>query len=389
MYPFILLTIIYSNRSWFAGRKLDACIRFFSVIFSFFALQAFLCAQTELHPYENLKFLKTYATLQQSSPQVFENVTLRNTLKNIESAMNVAIWLDRRIDGEQLVQLKSGQRTFLECIQQLCSQTNTEIAWLENILYIAPSGQSSKIEMAYWKLMTERDCEAWRKKGPPLQWDVPTEVKNILEQCKKTLSFKIEGLDRIEHDLWAPKSIPEASIAAQWTCLLSGFDRSLKTVNRQNFMIEEIPEASDVVFEYSTQLQKMKPPQIQEWKANWPTAIAKSGTKKGGTSIKAPVTAHRAIILAGLADRFAVLNKPPEFEKLRSTLDYDGELAGLIGPLGKQIGLTIEPWPLPAETAKRKVHVHVKVASIDEILATIAKQTDLQIKRTDKTVSIQ
>ncbi len=389
MYPFILLTIIYPTRCCIAGHQLDVCIRFFSVILSFFALQAFLFAQTELHPYENSKFLKTYTTLQQSSSQVFENVTLRNTLENIESAMNVAIWLDRRIDGEQLVQLKSGQRTFFECVQAICSQTNTEIAWLENILYIAPSHQSSKIETAYWKLMTERDCETWRKKGTPLQWDAPSEVKSIFEQCKKSLSVKIEGLDRIEHDLWAPKSIPEASLAAQWTCLLSGFDRSLKTVNRQNFAIESIPETSDVVFDYSSQIQKMKPTQIQEWKAAWPTAVPKSGGKKGSTSIKAPVAAHRAIVVAGLADKLAAINKPPDFEKLRYTLDHDGELAGLIGPLGKQIGLTIAPWPLPPEMAKRQVRVHVKEASIDEILSKIAKQTDLQIKRTDKTVSIQ
>ena len=389
MYPFILLTIIYSIRSCVVWCKLEARIRFFSVILSFFALQAFLYAQTELHPYENSRFLKTYATLHQSSSQVFENITLRNTLENIESAMNVAIWLDRRIDGEQLVQMKSGQRTFLECVQEICSQTNTEIACLENILYIAPSHQSSKIETAYWKLMIERDCEAWRKKGTPLQWNVPSEVKSILEQCKKSLSVKIEGLDLLEHDLWAPKSIPEASLAAQWTCLLSGFDRSLKTVNRQSFTIETIPEASDVVFEYSTQIQKMKPAQIQEWKARWPTAIPKSNGKKGATLIKAPVAAHRAIIVAGLADKLATMSKPPAFEKLRYTLDHDGALAGLIGPLGKQIGLTIEPWPLPAEMAKRQVHVHVKEASIDEILSKIAKQTDLQIKRTEKIVSIQ
>jgi len=390
MYPSNQMQIIYTPQAFVVEHMRDVRTQIISVILWIFALPAFLYGQTVLHPYENTRFLKAYATLQQPSAQVNENVSLRNTLQSMESALNIAIWLDRRIDGEQLIQLKPGQRTHLECLQELCSQTNTEIAWLENIIYIAPSHQSSRIETAYWKLMTDRVCEAWRKKGTSIQWNEPREVKSIIEEHAKSLPVKIEGLDSIDHDLWAPATIPESSLAAQSTCLLSGFDRSLESVNRQQFKIVELPKASEVAFEYSSnQMQKIKPAQLQAWKTAWPAAKIKAIGVKGIAAINAPVAAHRALALAGQADKIGAFNKPAPFDDSRYTLDYDGELEKLVGTLGKQIGLTIVPWPLDATLAKRMVKIHVKEVSLDELLAAIAKQSDLRIKRTDKSVSIE
>jgi hypothetical protein len=347
----------------------------FLTFFSFFTLQAFSQAVEAHHPYENNRFLNAYATLQQPSAQIFENISLRDALKNIQSASGVSIWLDRRIDGEHVIQLKPGKRTHLECIAELCKQTDTETAWLENILYIAPSHQSSRIENAYWGLFTHRANDALQKKGRPLSWNQASEIQSVLDRISQSTSVKVIGLEALEHDIWGPATIPEASIAAQWSCLLAGFDRSMNLDAQKRWRIIELPPDRDVEFAYAKQLAKVNAKRLDEWRAKWPTAkIAK--LRNGFTSITAPVAAHRELIAATIK-----LKEAPPPTNATWSLEYKGEFGRLLEALSKQLDLQVSPSPLPDELASKQIEIKVKDGSIDILLDAVSKQLGIPIQR--------
>ncbi len=358
-------------------------ISIFQVFFSIFALPAFVFAEGELQPYENNRFLNAYATLQQPSAQVFENISLRNALRNIQSASGVAIWLDRRIDGEQIIQLKPGKRSQFECVSELCRQTNTETAWLENILYIAPSHQSTKIETAYWKLFTSHGSDAWQKKGQPIQWTIASDTEAILEKFSRTLPLKLGGLDRLEHDVWGPSTIPEASIAAQWICLLAGFNNSLQIDAQKRWQITELPEVSDVMFVYVKQLAKINAKRLEEWRAKWPSAKV-SKLRNGSTSITATVEAHRELIAASIKLKEGQPNKDAPW-----SLEYKGELGKLLEALAKQLEFTIVPWPFPPDLATKHIEINVKDAPIDKLLEAISHQAGITFMRVGNNVTFE
>jgi type II secretory pathway component GspD/PulD (secretin) len=347
--------------------------RIFLTFFAFFALQAFVHADANLHPFESNRFFKAYATLQQSSAHVFENIPLRAALKNIQAACGVTIWLDRRIDGEQIVQMKPGKRSHIQCLEELCQQSASEIAWLENILYIAPLHQSSKIEFAYWNLFTLRGADAWQKKGKPIAWTFPSDVKGIFENAMRLSSIKLNGLETLEHDIWGPATVPEASIAAQWSCLLAGYNSSITTDAQRRWHVNELSKVNDVPFVYVQQLAKTNPKRLEEWRAKWPAAkIVK--TRNGSMSITAPVAAHRELLAATIQVKE---NRPDT--KATWSLEYKGELGRLLEALAQQMDLQISPSPLPGEVAARQIEIKVKDASIDKLLEEVSKQLGIPV----------
>lgn len=388
MYQFDRLLIIYCIAFSRAVFKRVALSHFFMINSWFFALPAFAFGQPTPHPYENTRFLATHSTLQQLSAHVLENVTLKSALKSLQTTTSVVIWLDRRNDCEQIVQLMPKERTYLECLQEICSQTNTEIAWIENIIYIAPAHQSSRIEAAYWNLITERGDELLRKKGKPLKWDDAKEVRDILQQASTSTLLKISGLDSVEHDMWAPAIVPEASLAAQWTCLLAGFNFTLKPNEQHRFQLIPIAKILNVSFEYSKELSRISPTRLQEWKQKW-SSDSTISSRNQITKIEAPVAAHRELILAMQAPKAFPRNQAPGFEDSRYTLDFEGDLEKILTTLSKQLGLTIKPLPLPPEKAKQRIQLHVKEVSIDDLLKRLSEQSKLQFQRKNKVITIQ
>lgn len=388
MYPSNQIMSIYSLHSIVVLPARQSLCKYFGIFCFFFSLPSFLYAQAQLHPYDNSRFLTAHSTLQQPSAHTFESVSLRNAINQMQSAFSVVIWLDRRVDSEQLVTLPVGQRTHFKCIELLCSQTNTEIAWLENILYIAPSSQSPKIESAFWNLAMNRSTDLWRKKGPSIQWKIPNEVKNVFAQCARSLPIKIEGLDRIEHDLWGAAKLPDASLAAQWSCLLSGFDCSIEVKNRQQCLVIEIPPAADVAFNYPPQIKKIKPDRLETWRVKWATAQI-STLKNGMVSITAPVAAHRELIVVSTTPKVDPRNQTPAFNDSRYTLQFQGEAEKLISTLMKQIGLTIEPWPLPDNLKSMQIKIEVENVSLDQLLDKLAAQIHYSIKRDGVNITLE
>ncbi len=364
-------------------RAIVPLFQVFLIFFPFFALQAFVQADLEPHPYENNRFLNAYATLQQPSAQVFENISLRDALKNIQSSSGVTIWLDRRIDGEQLIQVNPGKRSHFECLTKLCQQTDTETAWLENILYIAPTHQSAKIENAFWELFTHRGNDYWRKQGKTIMWGDPTEVHWILEKGVRSVPFKLQGLESLEHDIWSKASIPETSIAAQWSCLLAGFGRTIKLDEQQRWNVVELPAESNVAFMYVKQLGKIGPTRLEEWRLKWPAAkVAKQ--RNGSMSITAPVAAHRDLMAATIKIKVAPSDLGGSW-----SLEYKGELGSLLKTLSIQLDLKIIPSPLPKALAAKQIEIKVKEASIDNLLQEVTKQSGIPCTRQGNKVTLQ
>ncbi len=341
------------------------------------------------HPYDNPRFEKLYATLRQPSSQIADNTTLREALQSLEYSIQSTVWLDRRIDGEQVVHLVAGERNHLETIELLNTQTNTETAWLENIIYIAPTGQSSRIETAYWNLFSSRDTPNFRKALPAVEWTTSVEANEVFQRLAKAGSIKFEGLETIPHDRWNRFKWSGSSLACCWSCALAGFDQTITKQPLGAWQVEKIGDSNSVEFEYHHLAKKFSPVVLKQWRSQWPNVAVKT-ISEGRIQITAPVAAHRELITMELNRKQPEpASKKVGPDKSRYTLTLQGTIGEQLPPLMKQLGLELRPWPLDEAVMKRRIEVTLKDAGIDEMLNAIASKAAVEIKRVGKTVEVK
>jgi hypothetical protein len=180
--------------------------------------------------------------------------------------------------------------------------------------------------------------------------------------------------------------IPETSLAAQWTCLLSGFDCTLQADSKNQWQIGPMPEVTDVEFIYGKQLQKIPVKRVQEWRTKWPASKVATLLNRS-ISITAPVAAHRELMAAANENLIPQQKATQRFDDARFTLAYQGEVGKLLEALTKQLELKILPWPLPPSQITQRIQIDVKEVSIDELLNSISSQINTSVVRDGKTVT--
>jgi hypothetical protein len=355
-----------------------------------FVMPALTLGQNSSHPYENPRFQQLYATLRQPSSMIAKHLTLREALNGLEESLQQTVWLDRRIDGEQIINLESGQRTHQQCLSLINSLSNTETAWLENIIYITPSHYASRIETNYWNLYTGNENIVWRKPTNALTWKSSLEAREIHNLAIKEQNIPIRGIDALPHDRWPHGQVTACSRAARWTCLLAGFDKTIKRDTKTSWKIDDSKEPANVGFEYADLTKRYPNGELQVWRGKWPKSVV-TPRKAGRFYIEAPVAAHRELVTMSWDSKLKQQAPPrmPKSEEEKYSLTLSEWTIGVGLPtLAKQLGLEITPWPLPDEIMNRQVELKLKDVTVDEMLKKIGEQAKIGLQRKDNQIQV-
>jgi hypothetical protein len=348
------------------------------------------------HPYENLRVYQLHATLSQPSVQIAENLSLREVVRGVEYAIGSTVWLDRRLDGEQSISLPPGPRSISALLQEVCQQAHAELAWIENLLYLAPPGQASHIEAAYWRLFTQPATPRWRETAPLRQWSSSREVSELIGGLKGETPLPIAHLIDLPKDRWGAASLASASLAAHWTCLLAGFDRTLIPDDVEGWRLGPLPsdsEAAAVVWEYPASLRQVPTAKLQGWRQQWPGSEVNL-LPQGGFRITATVAAHRELI--ALANALKYRPVPPgraggkkASQASRYSLNLQGTVGDKLPPLTQQLGYALKPWPLPDAVMQRRLAVELKDVTLPELLDALGRVAGLKLELQGETIRLE
>jgi len=375
--------------------------QFLLPIFTILALwQAFfptqLIAQSQKNPYENVECFEVFQTLEKPCSQFVHNATLRTVLENISNAYDIFVWIDRRVDGERSVSISTDDQTTVGLVlEKIAADCDCKIAFINQIAYFAPIEEANRIEFAYWQLYALNSSNAGRRTVDAWEWTRITQPSDLFNERAFKLSLQLSNNNSIEHDLWRPHRIPSANLAAQWTCVLSGFGSTLRIEPDNAIYIEPSKVPENVRFTYSeSKMQGVGRSPYQAWKEAWPEAVVKKTTTNTWL-VTAPVAAHRQFVrlanaseiakIAAARNRNAII---PKLENSRFSLKANGSLGAILKALKRQAPLDIQPWPLEAKIEDRRVELDLKQATLDELLQNVATQTDTKIIRQGNSVTI-
>ncbi len=176
---------------------------------------------------------------------------LRRAVTRLSQERRIALFLDRRIDPDQKVDLSIQNLLPLEeVLNRLAEEHGFAVAWFDSIAYLGPPDTTRRLRT----LALLRREEAHRL-GPeiqrkfldsgPLCWDDLATPRELLTGLAEQNGLTIAGMDQIPHDLWAAADLPSMPLIDRFTLLAIQFDLTFQ-ISPNGPTLKLVPAPDDV-----------------------------------------------------------------------------------------------------------------------------------------------
>jgi hypothetical protein len=182
----------------------------------------------------------------------WEERPLLFALTSLAKSTQVAVFLDRRVDPEQPIDLEAADLPLSQVYRQLAAEADCGVAAVGSVVYLGPRSTTTKLSAlaalrrqeagatpaaARSKLLRS---EAW-------QWEEATEPAQLLADLAQQGGVTVANPERLPHDLWGAGDFPPLAWAERMTLLLAGFELTFAFENGgETIRLEDMP-ASVVV----------------------------------------------------------------------------------------------------------------------------------------------
>jgi len=167
----------------------------------------------------------------------WSNVPLRDVLARLSQDRQIALLRDRRIDPDRPLTLQIRQARLREGLEQLARRCGAAVSVVGNTVYLGPPRAASDLRT----LVRLRTDELLGRRGEiperrtfdlsrrqTIAWSDLAEPRQILTDIAQRYDLRIEGLERIPHDLWPRAALPEADAIEALSLVLVQFDRTFR-----------------------------------------------------------------------------------------------------------------------------------------------------------------
>lgn len=171
--------------------------------------------------------------LQHRITATWQGQPLRSALNRLAEQQQISVWLDRRVDPSQTLDLSIRNiplHTVLERIAQRCGLRVTTVA---SVAYMGP--QDSAAEIAAIREMLRASLSEvpldmrrrWLQKSA-WSWSRLSEPRNLLRDLFRHSRIELRGIERVPHDLWDARQLPTLALVDRAVLLLVGFDLAIQ-----------------------------------------------------------------------------------------------------------------------------------------------------------------
>jgi hypothetical protein len=275
---------------------------------------------------------------------------LRWGLSNLARRQRVAIWLDRRLDPDQVYSLTLPEMPFGRLLQRIAAEAGADVAWLGDVAYVGPPEVPARLvttamirqqELAALPVSMRERFTGVR----PIAWPDLTTPRELVAQAAREARVRVLGGEFLPHDLWAAASLPPLPWSDRLSIVLAGF----------NLTYELAPDGTTI------------------------RLVALPEHPVIGRTLTVPASAEEQI--DDLAKQFPGVHWQRQGRRVTLTgrLDQVEAIASrLQGDGGPNPARATEP----ARTAERRYTLEVKRVSAAAILAELARRDALELKST-------
>lgn len=316
---------------------------------------------------------------------------LRRALTSLSRSQQVAIFLDRRVDPDQLITFSAQMVSMRQILGDLAGRVGQDACHVGPVVYVGP-----KETAAVLATVTEQRGEETRSLPPAVgnrlrrtvavNWPELTTPRELIAEQAANVGMKVNGIEQLPHDLWPAVQLPPLTFAQRMSLLLAGFNRTFSYgQDGSTIQIVALPEAAVVKRTYRPRIALGNT--IAMLARHHPNATISASA--GNVTVIGTVEEHEAIkrVLEGKPNRSPANGRPTVGKTV-----YNGKIEASVGAiaskLAKDLELEVEFDPRTTEKLKRVVSYEAKNASLTVLLDAVFSQAGLSYELTGKSLRV-
>jgi hypothetical protein len=332
---------------------------------------------------------------------------IRDALHSLsrQGGVQVAIFLDRRVDPGRPLDLQIADGTLREALDRIADYADLGWCQVGPVIYFGPTATARRLRTLVEMRKDEltgmpaaaasklRRIKAWR-------WDDLATPRELVEEWAHEADFKLDGLERIPHDLWAAADLPPATAIERLSLVLAGYDLTFAVDAARNngasATLRLVTMPATAVLTRSYAIAAANDALVASLKKKCPDAELR---QEGGKLIVVGRAEDHAAIddaIKGKTAKTATKKALPKLSNVRTTLTAKNQPVGqLLRDTARQpelsLDLVIDDEAIAAAglSLDKLVTVELKLASVAEVLTAITKPAGLTFELRGRTVRIK
>ncbi len=321
----------------------------------------------------------------------WENRSLREGLQDLCRTHDLSLWLDRRVNPNQLISFKvnarSNDQSLEAALDKIATLVQADSVLIENVIYFGPKDQTRYIQCAAVKLHDSISRQAGQDlthmRG--LQWEELSTPSDILARIADAWKVQIEGA--LPHDLLhAGQLAGQSTLATQLTIVCGGFGVEAEAVQSGQFKLRELEQQDrwqTIYSKSSLNASAMERSQLNQLVETYPRSIFREQAEQ--CEVLATTDFHLALLKPT-----ARVKRRTDLTRERWSFEVQNKPAGIvIQYFADSIGLDVQ-WDEKCSTSDREQIISFRVdnVDIDDLLRQFAQASRLTVHREEFSVRI-
>jgi hypothetical protein len=315
---------------------------------------------------------------------------LRSALGNLSRSHRMAIFVDRRVDPDQLVNFSAPDIPLDDALRKLARQLNVGVCYVGPVIYIGPEPVAAKLAtLAAVKKEEARKLPAAAlarmARSQTWQWDELATPRELLDHLATSGGVTIVGIEHVPHDLWPAGDLPALSWVDRLSLVLAGFDMTFRfSTDGTQLRLDPMPET--VVLERSHAVR----PEARQLIGKLAELFPNATIRPAGTQIQVSGSLEDHETIDRLLQGQPIKRPSTGTVTTRYTLTVEDQpLGGIVKALAERLELEAKFDPrVSNEKLNQLVSFRVKDATMDELLKAVLDPAGLSFKLNGKSLEV-
>jgi hypothetical protein len=229
--------------------------------------------------------------LQRQVSITWKGQSLAGALAGLSDRENLGVWLDRRVDPDQSIELALRGVSLQQALEAMARSCDLHVAYMGSIAYLGPDDAASQIMALREKLrgVLENSPRILRQKWfhrSAWTWPRLSEPRRLLQNLFSGTPIKLSGVERVPYDLWDARQLPRMTRVDQATLLLIGFDLTLQ-IAPDGKRCQVVPIERPVIITRQYTIRANQAPAIARLRRQFPDLnMEPLGTERSPTALR-------------------------------------------------------------------------------------------------------
>ncbi len=160
---------------------------------------------------------------------VWQGQQLGAVLERLANARHAPLWLDRRVDPQQTVDVQFTDVPFAQALAELAEQHELGVGQLGGVIYVGPKETArglatlARRARAALALTPAAKRQRWLRAAPS-EWPRLTQPRALLKELLQQAGIELVDDRLVPHDLWPARELPPLALVDRVVLILAGFD---------------------------------------------------------------------------------------------------------------------------------------------------------------------